>query len=77
MTNAEPHEFLRKIIHRQTTPSALPLRVFFTGPAGCRKKFLLRLAMDLYNRYSNTGNTTAYNAFVICASIEKVVVAVG
>ncbi|KAH9373530.1 hypothetical protein HPB48_003482 [Haemaphysalis longicornis] len=33
--------------------------------------------MDLYNRYSNTGNNTAYNAFVICASTGKAAVAVG
>ncbi|KAH9366386.1 hypothetical protein HPB48_018147 [Haemaphysalis longicornis] len=77
MTNTEQHELLREIIHRQTTPSAPPLRVFFTGPAGCGKTFVLRLAMDLYNRYSNTDNNTAYNAFVICASTGKAAVAVG
>ncbi|KAH9363380.1 hypothetical protein HPB48_006486 [Haemaphysalis longicornis] len=33
--------------------------------------------MDLYNRYSNTGNNTAYKAFVICASTGKAAVAVG
>ncbi|XP_077529861.1 hepatic triacylglycerol lipase-like isoform X2 [Haemaphysalis longicornis] len=77
MTNAEQHQLLREIIHRQTTPSAPPLRVFYTGPAGCGKTFVLRLAMDLYNRYSNTGNNTAYNASVICASTGKAAVAVG
>ncbi|KAH9380949.1 hypothetical protein HPB48_008168 [Haemaphysalis longicornis] len=77
MTNAEQHELLRETVHRQTTPSAPPLRVFFTGPAGCGKTFVLRLAMDLYNRYSNTGNNTAYNAFVIYASTGKAAVAVG
>ncbi|KAH9373370.1 hypothetical protein HPB48_018423 [Haemaphysalis longicornis] len=60
MTNAEQHELRRKVIHRQT-PSAPPLRVFSPGPAGCGKTFVLRLAMDLYNRHSNTGNNTAYN----------------
>ncbi|KAH9367155.1 hypothetical protein HPB48_006516 [Haemaphysalis longicornis] len=77
MTNAEQHELLREIIHPQTTPSAPPLRVFFTGPAGCSKTFILRLAMDIYNRYSKTGSNTAYNAFFICASTGKVAVAVG
>ncbi|KAH9369611.1 hypothetical protein HPB48_010670 [Haemaphysalis longicornis] len=77
MTNAEQHELLREIIHRQTTPSAPPLRVFFTGSAGCSKTFVLRLAMDLYNRYSNTGNNTFYIAFVICGSTAKATVAVG
>ncbi|KAH9368527.1 hypothetical protein HPB48_022023 [Haemaphysalis longicornis] len=76
MTNAEQHKLLHEIINRQTTPSAPPLRVFFTGPAGCGKAFVLQLVMGLYNRYSNTGNNTAYNAFVICASTGKAAVAV-
>ncbi|KAH9378822.1 hypothetical protein HPB48_010826 [Haemaphysalis longicornis] len=76
MKNAEPHELLRKIIHRQKTPSAPPLRVFFTGPAFCGKTFVFRFAMDLYNRYSNTSSNTAYNAFVICASTGKAAVEV-
>ncbi|KAH9359547.1 hypothetical protein HPB48_006091 [Haemaphysalis longicornis] len=33
--------------------------------------------MDLYNQYSNTGNNTAYNAFVICTSTGKAAVVVG
>ncbi|KAH9382594.1 hypothetical protein HPB48_015743 [Haemaphysalis longicornis] len=37
MTNAEQYEILREIIHRQTTPSAPPLRVSFTEPAGCAR----------------------------------------
>ncbi|KAH9374313.1 hypothetical protein HPB48_000014 [Haemaphysalis longicornis] len=77
MTNAEQHNLLREIIHRQTTPSAPPLRVFLTGPAGCGKAFVLRLAMDLNRRYSNTVNNTAYNAFALCASTGKAAVAVG
>ncbi|KAH9371240.1 hypothetical protein HPB48_013515 [Haemaphysalis longicornis] len=56
MTNAEQHELLCEIVHGQTTPSAPLLRVFFTGPAGCDKTFVLRLAMT-----STTGTaTTAY-----------------
>ncbi|KAH9361440.1 hypothetical protein HPB48_003886 [Haemaphysalis longicornis] len=77
MSNAEQEELLREIIHRQTTPSAPPLRVFFTGPAGCGKMFILLLSMELYDRYSNTGNNTAYNAFVICTSTGKAAVAMG
>ncbi|KAH9384189.1 hypothetical protein HPB48_026182 [Haemaphysalis longicornis] len=50
MTDAEQHELLREIIHRQTTPSAPPLRLFFTVQTGCGKKFVLQPAMDLYNR---------------------------
>ncbi|KAH9378558.1 hypothetical protein HPB48_016041 [Haemaphysalis longicornis] len=62
MTNAELHELLRKIIHRQTTRSAPPLRVFFTDQ---------QLGIGLYNRYSNTSNNTAYNVFVVCCSSAR------
>lgn len=76
MTNAEQYELLREMIHRQTSGAA-PLRVFFTGPAGCGKTFVLRLAMDVYNRYNNSGGGGGYNAYVICASTGKAAVAVG
>ncbi|KAH9366125.1 hypothetical protein HPB48_019905 [Haemaphysalis longicornis] len=33
--------------------------------------------MDLYNRYTNTINNTAYNAFVICGSTGKAALAMG
>nr|XP_037278210.1 ATP-dependent DNA helicase PIF1-like [Rhipicephalus microplus] len=75
MMNAEQYELLREIIHRQTTLGALPLRVFLTGPAGCGKTFVLKLVMDVYNRYND--NAGPYNAFVICASTGKAAVAVG
>ncbi|XP_037568189.2 uncharacterized protein LOC119449071 [Dermacentor silvarum] len=54
-TNAEQYELLREILHRQTTPGQPPLRVFFTGPAGCGKTFVPKLAMDVYNRCSGGG----------------------
>ncbi|XP_077547716.1 uncharacterized protein LOC144159944 [Haemaphysalis longicornis] len=78
-TNPEQYELLREILHRQTTPGQPPLRVFFTGPAGCGKTFVLKLAMDVYNRYSETDDSPAsvYNAYVICASTGKAAVAVG
>ncbi|KAH9385098.1 hypothetical protein HPB48_027138 [Haemaphysalis longicornis] len=75
MTNAEQYELLRENIHRNRRPSSPPLWVFFTGPAGCGKAFVRRLAMELCNWY-NTGNNTAYNAFVICAGTGKAAVAV-
>lgn len=92
-TNGEQYELLREILHRQTTPGQPPLRVFFTGPAGCGKTFVLKLAMDVYNRCSSGGDsvmevdapsssalasvTSSYNAYVICASTGKAAVAVG
>lgn len=71
MTNAEQYELLREnCSDRQTTLGAPPLRVFLTGPAGCGKTFVVRLVIDVYNRYNN-------NAFVMCASTGKAAVAVG
>ncbi|KAH9372892.1 hypothetical protein HPB48_000367 [Haemaphysalis longicornis] len=77
MTNAEQHKLVRDIIHQQTTPSAPPLGVFFTGPAVCGQTFVFRLAMDLFTTGTATPANTAYNAFVICASTGKAAVAVG
>ncbi|KAH6932500.1 hypothetical protein HPB50_006445 [Hyalomma asiaticum] len=76
MTNAEQYELLREIIHRQTTAfgATRPLHVSLTGPAGCGKTFVLRLVMDVYNRYNDVG---LHNAFVICASTGKAAVAEG
>ncbi|XP_049268760.1 ATP-dependent DNA helicase PIF1-like [Rhipicephalus sanguineus] len=70
MTNAEQYELLQEIIHRQTTLGAPLLCVFLTGPAGCGKTFVMRLVIDVYNRYNS-------NAFVMCASTGKAAVAVG
>ncbi|KAG0426705.1 hypothetical protein HPB47_026211 [Ixodes persulcatus] len=55
MTNAEQHEIFREVIRRITTPGSKPIRVFFTGPVRYRKTFVLRLIINLYNRYFNTG----------------------
>nr|XP_037273467.1 uncharacterized protein LOC119165390 [Rhipicephalus microplus] len=88
-TNPEQYELLREILHRQTTPGQPPLRVFFTGPAGCGKTFVLKLAMDVYNRCADCCSAvgwedgfsssvpSVYNAYVICASTGKAAVAVG
>ncbi|XP_077557686.1 uncharacterized protein LOC144172967 [Haemaphysalis longicornis] len=74
LTNSEQHEFLRELIHLQTTPGAEPLRAFFTGPAGCGKTFILKLAMDIYNLFNPD---PPYNSYVICASTGKAAIAVG
>lgn len=65
---------LREIIHRKRTVGGPPFPVLFTGPLGCGKTFVLRKAMDTYNRYNDS---KPYNAFVICASTFKAAVAVG
>ncbi|KAH6942910.1 hypothetical protein HPB50_011602 [Hyalomma asiaticum] len=76
MTNAEHYEFLREIIRSQTTTfgAAPPLCVFLAGPAGCGKTFVLRLVMDVSNRYNDA---VPHYAFVICANTGKEAVEVG
>ncbi|KAH9360642.1 hypothetical protein HPB48_002420 [Haemaphysalis longicornis] len=46
LTSPEQREFIHEVIHRLPTPDSKPLRVFCTGPAGCRKTFVLGLVMD-------------------------------
>ncbi|XP_077548044.1 ATP-dependent DNA helicase PIF1-like [Haemaphysalis longicornis] len=74
LTNSEQHQFLRELIHRQTTLEAEPLRAFFTGHAGCGKTFILKLAIDIYSRFNPD---PPYIFYVICASTGKAAVAVG
>ncbi|EEC15019.1 hypothetical protein IscW_ISCW011380 [Ixodes scapularis] len=78
-TNAEQHKLLREAIHRSTTPGSKQLWVFLTDPAGCGKTYVLRLIMDMYNRYYNDSADAcrSYNAYVVCASTGKAAVALG
>ena len=62
-TNAGQRAFLLEIIHRLHTADADPIQIFFTGPAGCGKTYVLKLAMEIYNRYTQTQNSLR-NAYV-------------
>ncbi|KAH9360215.1 hypothetical protein HPB48_016876 [Haemaphysalis longicornis] len=76
-TNAEQYAVIREVIHRITTPGTDPLRVFLMGPAGCVKTFVLRLIIDVYNRYYNANNGNFdTNAYAVCASTGKVTVTI-
>ncbi|XP_037558151.1 uncharacterized protein LOC119435325 [Dermacentor silvarum] len=77
LANKEQLEVVREVIHRLTTPTSDPLRIFLTGVAGCGKTFVLRLIMDAYNRYTNTASTCTHNAYVACATTGKAAVAIG
>ncbi|XP_075526543.1 uncharacterized protein LOC142558274 [Dermacentor variabilis] len=76
-TNDEQYEIVREVLHRLTTPNSPPLQIFFTGVAGCGKTFVLRLIMDLYNRYCNPAGPYNLNAYVACATTGKAAVALG
>ncbi|GFW52076.1 ATP-dependent DNA helicase [Trichonephila clavipes] len=51
-----------------------PLQICLTGPAVCGKTFVIKLLMEINNRYTN--NDGHCNAFITCASTGKATVAV-
>ncbi|XP_075553763.1 uncharacterized protein LOC142586404 [Dermacentor variabilis] len=82
MTNHRQRMIIEEVIHRLTTEDSEPLRIFFTGPAGCGKTFTLHLIMDVYNRYCKSkkiaygdAEISRVNAYVACATTGKAAVA--
>ncbi|KAK8777362.1 hypothetical protein V5799_029293 [Amblyomma americanum] len=82
MTNHRQRMLIEEVINRVTNEDAKPLRIFFTGPAGCGKTFTLRLIMDVYNRYCKSrkigygdGEISGVNAYIACATTGKAAVA--
>ncbi|XP_065305470.1 uncharacterized protein [Dermacentor albipictus] len=82
MTNHRQRMIIEEVIHGVTSEDAKPLRIFFTGPAGCGKTFTLRLIMDVYNRYCKSkkigygdGEISGVNAYIACATTGKAAVA--
>ena len=69
-TNARQRELILECIHRLHTPGSDPIQIFFTGPAGSGKTFVLKLLMETYNRHYKEGEG-ANNAYVACASTGK------
>lgn len=72
-TNSGQREILLEAIHRLHTLNSEPIQVFFTGPAGSGKTYVLKLAMEIYNRFTVQHNYLT-NAFVACASTGKAAV---
>ena len=68
------HELLMTLISLLQTPRQQPFQIFFTGPAGSSKTFVIRLIMEIYNRFSDTDGYC--NAYIACASIGKAAVAI-
>ncbi|XP_014218648.1 ATP-dependent DNA helicase PIF1-like [Copidosoma floridanum] len=58
-----PHSEVNADIHSS------PLQIFFTGPAGCGKTFVIKLLMKIYNRFTN--NDGFCNAYITYASTGK------
>ncbi|KAH7933317.1 hypothetical protein HPB49_011429 [Dermacentor silvarum] len=77
LANKEPFEVFREVIHRLTTLTSDRVIIFLTGAAGCGNTLVLRLTMDVYNRYTNTASTCTHNAYIARATTGNAVVAIG
>ena len=74
--NDGQRELLLEAIHRLHMPDSDPIQIFFTGPAGSGKTYVLKLLMETYNRYTQQHNSLR-NAYVACASTGKAAVNLG
>ncbi|GFU16408.1 ATP-dependent DNA helicase [Trichonephila clavipes] len=75
-TNNGQRELILETIHRLHLSDSIPIQIFFTGPAGSVKTYVLKLLMETYNRYTQQHNSLR-NAFVACASTSKAAVNLG
>ncbi|GFT97078.1 hypothetical protein TNCV_177041 [Trichonephila clavipes] len=75
-TNNGQCELILEMIHRLHLSDSIPIHIFFTGPAGSGKTYVLKLLMETYNRYTQQHNSLR-NAFVACASTGKAAVNLG
>ncbi|XP_044588824.1 ATP-dependent DNA helicase PIF1-like [Cotesia glomerata] len=74
MANQKQKELLMHVIYNLQLEDPPPLQIFFTGPAGCGKTFVIKLLMEIYNRYSESDGFC--NAYIACASTGKAAVAI-
>ena len=77
-TNLRQRALLLEIIHRihaVDDEEKAPIQIFFTGPAGCGKTYVLKLVMEIFNRYTQRHTNSLRNAYVACASTGKAVAA--
>lgn len=75
-TNEKQRELICEFIHSLHSTDPIPIQIFFTGPAGCGKTFVLKLIMETVNRYSQTHNSHG-NSYIACASTGKAAVGLG
>ena len=74
MANEKQQEILLHTIHHLLSDDENPLQIFFTGPAGCGKTFVIKLIMEIYNRFTDTDGYC--NPYIACASTGKAAVAI-
>ena len=69
MANEKQKALLLHVINKLLSNDNSPLQIFFTGPAGCGKTFVIKLIMEIYNRFSDSDGYC--NAYITCASTRK------
>ncbi|XP_050340295.1 uncharacterized protein LOC126766581 [Bactrocera neohumeralis] len=74
MANQRQKALLMHVIANLLSSNRSPLQVFFTGPVGCGKTFLIRLLMEIYNRFID--NDGFCNACIAFASTGKAAIAI-
>ncbi|XP_044588740.1 uncharacterized protein LOC123267918 [Cotesia glomerata] len=74
MANDKQQELLLHVISNLLSSNSDPFQIFFTVPAGCGKTFVIKLLMEIYNRF--TDNDGYCNSYIACASTGKAAVAV-
>ena len=72
--NEKQKGILMHVIANLLSENRASLQIFLTGSAGCGKTFVIRLLMEIYNRYTNTDGCC--NAYITCASTGKAAVAI-
>ncbi|KAI4475971.1 hypothetical protein M0804_013956 [Polistes exclamans] len=69
MSNNKQGELLHHVLSHLLYPNENPLQLLLTGPTGCSKTFVIKLIMEIYNRFTNTDGFC--NAYIACASTVK------
>lgn len=73
-SNDKQKNLLLHTISHLINRGSSPLQIFFTGPAGCSKTFVIKLLMEIYNRFTDTDGYC--NAYITCASTGKAAVTI-
>ncbi|GFY64391.1 hypothetical protein TNIN_170701 [Trichonephila inaurata madagascariensis] len=68
-TNSCQREILLDMKHRLHILHSEPIQVYFTGPAGSDKTYVLKLEMEIYNSFTVEHNYLT-NAFIAYASTD-------
>lgn len=74
MVHKKHNELLHHVTSNLLSRNNSPFQIFLTGLAGCGKTFVIKLIMEIYNRFTN--NNGICNAYITCTSTGKVAVTI-